>query len=75
MRGNSPLLSSPADGLSSGELGPRLRSRGALVDVGGGEDTAVAWGRLGERVAVGGGEEKPEGALVELGGGEEMEGH
>lgn len=41
---------------------------------GGGEDTPQAWGRLGERVAVGGGEQKPEGGLVEVGGGEEMEG-
>lgn len=75
MRGSSPLMSSPAAGLSSGELGPRLRSRGALVEMGGGEDTPEAWGRLGERFAVGGGEEKPEGGLVKLGGGEEMEGH
>lgn len=74
MRGSSPLMSSPAAGLSSGELGPRLRSRGALVEMGGGEDTPEAWGRLGERVAVGGGEEKPEGGLGELGGGEEIEG-
>lgn len=73
-RGSSPLTSSPAAGLSSGELGPRLRSSGALVDMGGGEDIPEAWGRLGERVAVGGGEEKPEGGLVEPGGGEEMEG-
>lgn len=73
-RGRSPLTSSPAAGLSSGELGPRLRSRGALVQMGGGEDIPEAWGRLGERVAVGGGEEKPEGGLVEPGGGEEMEG-
>lgn len=74
MRGSSPLTSSPPAGLSSGELGPRLRSNGALVEIGGGEDTPVAWGRPGERVVVGGGEEKPEGGLVELGGGEEMEG-
>lgn len=73
-RGSSPLTSSPAAGLSSGELGPRLRSSGALVHIGGGEDTPGACGRLGERVAVGGGEERPQGALVELGGGEEMEG-
>lgn len=73
-RGSSPLTSSPAAGLSSGELGPRLRSSGALVQMGGGEDIPEACGRLGERVAVGGGEERPEGGLVELGGGEEMEG-
>lgn len=73
-RGSSPLTSSPAAGLSSGELGPRLRSSGALVQMGAGEDTPEACGRLGERVAVGGGEERPEGGLVELGGGEEMEG-
>lgn len=74
MRGSSPLASSPAAGLSSGELGPRLRSSGALVETGGGEDTPEAWGRLGDLVAVGGGEEKPEGALVEPGGGEAMDG-
>lgn len=73
-RGSSPLTSSPAAGLSSGELGPRLRSSGALVQMGGGEDIPEACGRLGERVAVGGGEERPEGNLVMLGGGEEMEG-
>lgn len=39
MRGSSPLTSSPAAGLSSGEVGPRLRSNGALVQNGGGEDT------------------------------------
>lgn len=74
MRGSSPLTSSPAAGLSSGELGPRLRSSGALVEIGGGEDSPEAWGRLGERMAVGGGEDNPEGGLVALGGGEEMEG-
>lgn len=74
MRGGSPLASSPAAGLSSGELGPRLRSSGALVETGGGEDTPEAWGRLGDLVAVVGGEEKPEGALVEPGGGEAMDG-
>lgn len=62
MRGSSPLTSSPADGLSSGELGPLLRSSGALVEAGGGEDTPEACGRLGERVAVGGGDEKPNGS-------------
>lgn len=71
-RGSSPLTSSPAAGLSSGELGPRLRSSGALVQTGGGEDPPEACGRLGER--VGGGEERQKGGLVELGGGEEMEG-
>lgn len=45
-----------------------------MVQMGGGEETPEAWGRLGERLAVGGGEEKPEGGLVELGGGEGMEG-
>lgn len=74
MRGNSPLTSSPMAGLSSGELGPRLRSSGALVEMGGGEDAQAAWGRLGERVAVGGGEENPDRGLVPLGGGEEMDG-
>lgn len=74
MRGSSPLTSSPTAGLSSGELGPRLRSRGALVETGGGEDIPEAWGRLGERVAVGGGEEKPEESLGDVGGGEEIEG-
>lgn len=43
MRGNSPatpmLASSGGLTPSSGELGPRLRSRGALVVLGGGEDT------------------------------------
>lgn len=73
-RGSSPLTSSPVAGLSSGELGPRLRSSGALVLMGGGEDTPAACGRLGERVAVGGGDERPEGGRVEPGGGEEMEG-
>jgi len=72
-RGSSPLTSSPAAGLSSGELGPRLRSSGAL-EVGGGEDTPEACGRLGERVVVGGGEEKPQDDLFEQGGGEGMEG-
>lgn len=72
-RGSSPLTSSPAAGLSSGELGPRLRSSGALVQMGVSEDPP-ACGRLGERVAVGGGEERAEGGLVEPGGGEEMEG-
>lgn len=42
--------------------------------MGASEDTPEAWGRLGERVAVGGGEERLEGGLVEPGGGEEMEG-
>lgn len=65
-RGSSALMSSPEAGLSSGELGPRL--------TGGGEDTPEAWGKLGERVAVGGGEEKPEGGRVDVGGGDEMEG-
>lgn len=74
MRGSSPLMSSAAAGLNSGELGPRLRSRGALVENGGGEDTPEAWGRLGERLAVGGGDEKPEGSLVIVGGGEHMAG-
>lgn len=73
-RGSSPLTSSAAAGLSSGELGPRLRSSGALVQMGVSEDTPEACGRLGECVAVGGGEESPEGGLVEPGGGEEMEG-
>lgn len=73
-RGSSPLTSSPAAGLSSGELGPRLRSSGALVQMGVSEDPPEACGRLGERVAVGGGEERAEGGLVEPGGGEEMEG-
>lgn len=74
MRGSSPLTSSPAAGLSSGELGPRLRSRGTLVQRGGGEDTPEPWGKLGEGVVVGGGEDKPEEALEEVGGGEDMEG-
>lgn len=69
-RGSSPLTSSPAVGLSSGELGPRLRSSGALVQMG----VSEACGRLGARVAVGGGEDRAEGGLVEPGGGEEMEG-
>lgn len=73
-RGSSPLMSSPAAGLSSGELGPRLRSSGALVQMGVSEDPPGACGRLGARVAVGGGEEREEGDLVEPGGGEEMEG-
>lgn len=74
-RGSSPLRSSAAAGLSSGELGPRLRSSGALVQMGASEDTPEACGRLGERVAVGGGEERQEeGGLVEPGGGEEREG-
>lgn len=74
MRGSSPLMSSAAAGLNSGELGPRLRSRGALVENGGGEYTPEAWGRLGERLAVGGGDEKPEGGLVIVGGGEHIAG-
>lgn len=76
-RGSSPLTSSPATGLSSGELGPRLKSRGALVQEGGGEEqhTPGAGGRPGERVAVGGGEEEsPQGARVVPGGGEDTEG-
>lgn len=78
-RGSSPLTSSPAAGLSSGELGPRLRSSGALVQEGGGEEQNApgTGGRPGERVAVGGGEEEEEklqGARVAPGGGEETEG-
>lgn len=73
-RGSSPLTSSPAAGLGSGDPGPRLKSMGALVEVGGGEETPEAWGRLGERGVVGREEKKPEVGLGELGGGEEMEG-
>lgn len=76
-RGSSPLTSSPADGLSSGELGPRLKSSGALVQEGGGEEqqTPGGGGRPGERVAVGGGEEERlQGARVTPGGGEDIDG-
>lgn len=78
-RGSSPLTSSPAAGLSSGEVGPRLKSRGALVQEGGGEEqhTPGAGGRPGERVAVGGGEEEEarlQGARVVPGGGEDTKG-
>lgn len=78
-RGSSPLMSSPVAGLSSGELGPRLKSRGALVQEGGGEEqlTPGTGGRPGERVAVGGGEEekeRPQGARMVPGGGEDMAG-
>lgn len=45
-----------------------------MVESGGSEDTPEACGKLGEEVAVGGGEEKPDSGLVKLGGGEEMEG-
>lgn len=68
------MTSSPAAGLSSGEMGPRLRSSGALVESGGSEDPPETCGKLGKDVAVGGGEEKPDMGLDKLGGGEEMEG-
>lgn len=41
------MASSGVLGASSGELGPRLRSRGALVLLGGGEDTRGLWVEVG----------------------------